>query len=206
MLTDNGLFFEFVPADDIDAPRRRATGSGLSKPASIRASCCSNAGLVRLSAWRHGPVRRREPAAAAGHRPAVLHAVGVRRTPDRRGDRPGDVQGGNRIGAAVAEYTVSPVFPATGGARRPPFIVELPSRPPKRETSSPPSWMRRSRTQNADYAAHRAAVRRAPWSVRAARQFRALDAPSWPPRRTEQGAACRRRPGIGQRNRDVPDG
>jgi GH3 auxin-responsive promoter len=94
MLIDSGLFYEFVPVEDLERPEpvRHWIGHGRSREGICARAVQQRRALV-LPARRHGSARRPGPAAAAGDRADLLIPFGVRGTPDRRGNRDG---GGRR--------------------------------------------------------------------------------------------------------------
>jgi hypothetical protein len=79
LLTDNGLFFEFVPIDDLDSssPRRLWLADvDLGVDYAILVTSC--AGL-----WAYGPLHVTPAATTHRHRTDDLHDVGLRRASDR---------------------------------------------------------------------------------------------------------------------------
>ena len=161
LLTDNGLFFEFVPVEDIDAaePIRHWLGT-IETGVNYAVVLSSNAGLFGYVLGDTVRFIDRHPPRLliTGRLSYMLSAFGEHLIGEEIDQAM--LQAATAIGAAVAEYTVSPVFPATpeerGGHY---FIVEFAKPVPEALTKFAGALDTALARQNADYAAHRAMMR-----------------------------------------------
>ena len=102
---------------------------------------------------RHRPVRVARPAAPPFHRTDQVHALGLRRAPDQRGDRGGHRRGVGGVGRLVRDWHVGPVFEEPLGYHQ--YVVEFLEGPGDADRFRRLLDADLSR-RNADYQAHRA--------------------------------------------------
>ncbi len=103
LMHDHGIFYEFVPAGELDAPRPTRHWLGTTECGVNYALIVSTLrGDVGPRGRRHHPVRVARSSALDIHRADEADALGVRRAPDRRGvgGRDRDGRRGNRRGRA----------------------------------------------------------------------------------------------------------
>jgi hypothetical protein len=161
LMLDNGLFFEFVPLDDIDSPNPTRHWIGNAEPGRDYALVLTtNAGLF---AYRLGDVVRltsRNPARllVTGRTAQMLSAFGEHLS---AGELDRAIEAAAReAGVTVSDYTVTAIPPdaedARGGHL---FVVESEPGPPKDAGRFAETLDRTLATGNDDYAAHRAGMR-----------------------------------------------
>ena len=155
LVFDHGIFYEFVPVDELDShrPTRHWLGNvqaGVNY--AIVVSTC--AGM-----WAHviGDTVRFESLVAAAadvHRADQVHALGLRRAPDQRGGRGGDRRAPSATRARrCATGTSGPVFRGPLGHHH--YVVEFLKPPDDLAAFRRPLDADLCR-RNADYQAHRA--------------------------------------------------
>ena len=140
LLLDHGLFYEFVPVDELDSPAPTRHWLGTVDPGvnyAIVVSTC--AGM-----WAHviGDTVRFEsldPPLDRVHRPNPVHALGIRRAPDQRGDRGSDGLGRDRSAASVRDWHVGPVFEGALGYHQ--YVIEFLETPADPGPVPASSWM-----------------------------------------------------------------
>jgi hypothetical protein len=162
LITDNGLFFEFVPVDEIDAPQPTRHWLGtVETGVNYAVVLSSNAGLfgyVLGDTVRF--VERRPPRLLiTGRLSYMLSAFGEHLIGEEIDQA--ILQAAASIGATVPEYAVAPVFPAgpqeRGGHR---FLVEFAAPMPEAALAAFAGALDAAlAAENADYAAHRQLMR-----------------------------------------------
>ena len=119
LLLDTGIFYEFIPLDELDSANPDCRWIGDAEPGvnyALAVTTC--AGPLALPRRRHGDPGRARPAARPRHRADELHAVRLRRARDRCRGRAR--RGGGRkraIGATVTDFAAGSLFPEEAGAR-----------------------------------------------------------------------------------------
>ena len=162
LIADNGLFFEFVPVDEIDSPQPTRHWLGtIETGVNYAVVLSSNAGLF---AYVLGDTVRfvdRTPPRLliAGRLSDMLSAFGEHLIGEEIDQAM--TQAATAIGAAIADYTVIAIFPTDGqdrGGHR--FIVEFAAPVPDVALGEFARTLDASlAAANADYAAHRAMMR-----------------------------------------------
>ena len=152
---DHGLFYEFVPVDELGSaqPTRHWLGN-VQTGSQLRDRRLDLRGAVVARHRRHGPVRVAVAAAAHVHGPDEVHALGLRRAPDQRGDRGARWRSPSEAtGASVRDWHVGPVFHGSLGHHLYRVRVPQASRRPAAFRDALDADLGR---RNADYLAHRA--------------------------------------------------
>ena len=155
LVFDHGLFYEFVPVDELDSPRptRRWLGNvQTGVHYAIVLSTC--AGMWAHGRGRHGAVRVALAAAPDLHRADQVCPVGLRRAPDQRGGRSGDR---DRLGGERGRRCATGTLARSSGER---WAITC----SWSSSLAPPPDLRAFRValdadlsrRNADYLAHRA--------------------------------------------------
>ena len=190
LVFDHGIFYEFVPAGELDSPRRRATGSA-------RPSAGVNYAIVVSTCagmWAHviGDTVRFESLD-----PPLLTFTGrTRHTLSAFGEHliseeleAAIARAASATGAAVRDWHVGPVFEGTPGYHQ--YVVEFLDRAGGPRPVSRPARRRPGRAQRRLPGAPRPGVGlpSAGGVAGSSRALRGLDAPSREARRAEQGAA-----------------
>jgi len=162
LIADNGLFFEFVPVDEIDAPQpTRHWLDTIEIGVNYAVVLSSNAGLFAYVLGDTVRFIERIPPRllVTGRLSYTLSAFGEHLIGEEIDNAM--TQAAAAIGAAITEYTVTAIFPdGKGGRGGHRFFVEL-ARPAAdaEMTAFARTLDAALAAANADYAAHRAAMR-----------------------------------------------
>ncbi|HUB11858.1 MAG TPA: GH3 auxin-responsive promoter family protein [Acetobacteraceae bacterium] len=162
LLTDNGLFFEFVPVEAIDAPQPTRHWLGtIETGVNYAVVLSSNAGLFGFVLGDTVRFVERDPPRLliTGRLSYMLSAFGEHLIGEELDQAIS--QAASSIGAAVSDYTVTAVYPANpqdrGGHR---FIVEFATPVADAALAAFARTMDATlASENADYAAHRTVMR-----------------------------------------------
>jgi len=162
LIIDNGLFFEFVPADEIEAeqPTRHWLGT-IETGLNYAAILSNNAGLFSYVLGDTVRFVDRHPPRLliTGRLSYMLSAFGEHLIGEEIDQA--ILQAASSVGASVSEYSVAPVFPAgpqdRGGHR---FLVEFAAPVPGTALARFAGALDAALSiQNADYTAHRQMMR-----------------------------------------------